>query len=71
MPNNLDQATKNREAMAEIKRKYLNGKISHSEAKQLAQPIIDLANERCVEIAKKHGKKPYKLSFTSLMRDSY
>lgn len=71
MPNNLDQATKNRQAMAEIKRKYVTGEISQDEAKQLAQPIIDLVNKRCAEIAKKHGKKPCKLNFISLMRDSY
>lgn len=67
----LSEATANREAIKSIKRQYDSGLISRERAKELAQPIINRVNERALLVAKRHNKKPYKLSFTSLMRDSY
>jgi hypothetical protein len=56
MADYLDQAVKNRQAIADIKRKYLSGEISRDEAKQLAQPILDRINARAIQIAAKHGR---------------
>jgi polyhydroxyalkanoate synthesis regulator phasin len=68
----LLQASQNRTALAEIKRKYDTGEISRDEAKQLSQPILARINNRSAEIAKKYGKKNYpKLDFINAMRNNY
>ncbi|MFY9228330.1 MAG: hypothetical protein WAO28_03315 [Candidatus Microsaccharimonas sp.] len=70
----LEQAGKNREEIAEIKRRYAFGEITRDEAKELAQPIIDRINERTVSVTKKLNqkykvyRKPALLDFISLMR---
>ena len=65
------EAVINREAIKSIKQLYDSGKIDRERAKQLAEPIIRRANAKAEQIAKKYNKKPYKLTFISLMRDSY
>jgi hypothetical protein len=68
----LDIAAANRQALAEIKRRYDTGQISRDEAKELAQPIIDRVNARAQQIATKYGKPKYIiLDFVSSMRNSY
>ena len=65
----LTLATDNRTAIADIKRRYAMGEISRDEAKQLAQPVIDVINLKQAEIAKRYGKKNYqKMDFIGLMR---
>jgi len=65
-------AAANRQALAEIKRRYDTGEISREEAKELAQPIIDRVNQRAATIAKKYGKAKYiVLDFVSSMRNGY
>lgn len=72
MADNLDQATKNRQEIADIKHKYLSGEITRDEAKRLAQPILDRINARAIEVAKKHGKRNYpKFNFAEAMRNNY
>lgn len=71
MPDYLEQATNNRKAIAEIKRQLLSGEITREHAKQLAQPILDQVNTRSVKIAKKYGKKAYRISFSEAMRNNY
>lgn len=71
MPSNLEQATKNRAEIAEIKHKLDSGEINYYEAKRLAQPILDRINARCEDIAAKHGQKAYKIDFVSVIRNSY
>lgn len=44
------------------------GEISYTEAKKLCEPFLKIANDRISEIAKKHGKKPYKVTFTGILR---
>lgn len=66
-----DKAISNRIAIAEIKRRYYSNEITREEAKLLAEPILDRVNLRAKEIAKKHDKKHYKITFSSVMRDSY
>ena len=67
----LMTAADNRTKIAAIKLLYDTGEISREEAKRLAQPIIDRINRRTMEIAIKHGQKPYRLDFVSVMRNSY
>ena len=64
----LTVATDNRQAIAIIKRLYGAGVVSRGEAKLLAQPTLDRINSTGAEVAKKHGKRPIKLDFTSVMR---
>ena len=71
MADNLERAAKNRVEIANIQLKYLSGEISREEAKRQAQPILNRINARAAEIAKKHGKRPYKLTFSEAMRNSY
>lgn len=66
-----DEAISNRMAIAEIKRKYYSNEITREEAQLLAEPVLERVNNRAKEIAKKHGKKPYKIDFTNAMRNSY
>lgn len=62
------QALKNRDIILDIRNRLYWGVITYDEAKAEAEPIIEKMNERIAEIAKKHGKRPYKLSFAALMR---
>lgn len=77
MNNGLEQAAKNREEIAEIKRLYVTGEIEREEAKALAQPILDRINEATVaktkELNKKYGlhRKPFVLDFVNAMRNGY
>jgi len=65
----LSDASKNREAIATIKRLYLRNVISRSEAVLLAEPVIERINTKRAEIAAKHGVKNYpRESFINLMR---
>jgi len=68
----LSIAVANRQALANIKRRYDTGEISQAEAKRLAQPIIERVNRRAAEVAKRYGKSRYiVLDFVSSMRNSY
>jgi len=70
--SDLEIASQNRAAIAEIKLKYDKGQIDRDEAKMLAKPILDRINLRSAEIARKYGKKNYpKLDFVNAMRNSY
>lgn len=77
MADNLDQAVKNRQAIAEIKRRYLTGEINREEAKNLAKPIIERINQATIiktkELNKKYGmnRKPALLDFINAMRNEY
>ena len=64
----LTVATNNRQAIAIIKRLYGTGIISREEAKLLIQPVLDRINQTGAEVARKHGKRPTKLDFTSVTR---
>ena len=68
----LSIALANRQALADIKRRYDTGHITQQEAKELAQPIINRVNKRAAEVARKYGKSKYiVLDFVSSMRNSY
>ena len=74
MDNRLDQATKNRVDIANIKSRYIVGEINRDEAKALAKPIIERINEQTVrktdELNKKYHMKrsPALLDFVNAMR---
>lgn len=74
MPNNLDQAIKNRAEIATIKRRYITGEISRELAKQLSQPVLDRINQGTIiktkELNKKYNlnRKPALLDFINVMR---
>lgn len=74
MDRRLYEAVRNRNEIADIKRKYLSGYISRDEAKTLARPVIDRINYTVLiktrEFNQKYGthRKPYKTTFTTLMR---
>jgi hypothetical protein len=63
-----DKAVENRQRVLEIKRDYHLRIITHEEAVERLQPIIDDMNLTAARIAKKYGKKPVKFKFSSLMR---
>lgn len=66
-----DEAISNRMAIARIKRKYYSNEITREEAKELAKPILERVNRRAAVIAKRHAKIHHKITFSSVMRDSY
>lgn len=74
MNQRLYEAIKNRQDLADIKRKYVMGEITRDEAKKLAQPVIDRINwatwKKTQEFNAKYEtrRKAYKHSFISLMR---
>lgn len=74
MAGNLDQAVQNRQAIADIKRRYLTGEINREEAKTLAKPIIERINRATItktkELNKKYGmdRRPALLDFINAMR---
>jgi hypothetical protein len=51
-----------------IKYKLHRNMISYDEAKEKAAPLINELNIRASKVAKKHGKKAVKFSFTKMMR---
>jgi len=63
-----NEAVSNREAIANIKRRYSLGLITREQAKKEAKPIIQRINLRGQEIAKKHQVKYYPVDFVNLMR---
>ena len=67
--SSLDAAAKNREDIADIRRRYLSGQITREQAKLEAAPVLERINTKMQEIAKKHGKRNYpKLDFIGIMR---
>ena len=75
--DNLEQATRNRQEIADIKRRYVTGKIDRNEAQRLAKPVLGVINEatarKTVELNRKYSlrRKPALLSFASAMRNEY
>ena len=47
---------------------YNSGQISREEAKQMIMPYIEAFNNKAIEIAKKYGMKPKKISFGQFIR---
>lgn len=64
----IEEATRNREEIADIKKRYSLGIISREQAKKEADPVIKRINLRGKEIAKKHQVKYYPVDFVNLMR---
>lgn len=56
------------EKLFDIRGRLLVGIISYDEAKAEAQPIIDDLNKKGQDIAKKHNKRFYGLTFSGIMR---
>lgn len=44
------------------------GVVTIEKAKENIMPYINLVNEKSIELAKKHGVKPRKISFSSFVR---
>lgn len=57
-----------REEAKRIKQKMYSGILTYDEAKKELQPFIDIANENGSKIAKKYGKKFYKINFINVIR---
>ena len=66
--SSLVQAAKNREAISNIKRRYLLGEITREAAKVEAEPVIRRINEHGARIAQKWNKKYTEQTFIGLMR---
>ena len=64
----LEEATRNREKIADIKRRYALGIISREQAKIEAESVIRCINKKGQEIALKHKVKYYPVDFINLMR---
>lgn len=58
----------NLNSLNEIKYKLKIGVITYDEAKKRALPYIKAMNDKATEIAKRHGVKPKKITFTGFMR---
>jgi hypothetical protein len=68
----LTTAVNNRTALANIKRRYDNGEIDRTTAKELAQPVLDGIYKVQCSIAKVHSRpNPPKMDFINAMRNSY
>lgn len=63
-----NEAISNREAIADIKRRYAQGLISREQAKIEAEPVIRRINKIGQKIALKHKVKYYPVDFVNLMR---
>jgi hypothetical protein len=57
-----------RKALYEIKMKLLSGLITYDEAKAQAKPFINALNERCKQMAKKHGRRFVETTFSQQIR---
>lgn len=57
-----------RTQIEKIRKDYLLGLITFEEAKSSIEPLLIEANHIGNEIAKKHNKKFYKLTFSYVMR---
>jgi len=60
--------TKHIDALGNIDYWVKTGAIDFDTAKKMAAPHIAAINEKCVEIAKKHGLKPRKVGFHKFVR---
>lgn len=65
----MNTQTKELKAIAEeYKYLYKTGQISRDDAKLKIMPYIVKFNEKSIEIAKKYGMKPKKISFVTFIR---
>lgn len=44
------------------------GEIGYDEAKNICEEHLIIVNNKIKEVAQKYGKRPYKVTFTSLLR---
>lgn len=44
------------------------GNLSYDEGRRRAQPYLDIVNNKIVEVSKRYGKAPYKISWLGLTR---
>jgi len=63
-----NEAVGNREAIANIKRRYALGLITREQAKLEALPVIRRINNKGQQIAKKHKVKYCPVDFINLIR---
>lgn len=63
-----NEALENRRVINHAKNALALGWMTYDEAKEYTEPVIRRINEKAKEIAKKQGRKPQFVNFTSLMR---
>lgn len=51
-----------------IRRRLLFKKLTYSEAEKEAEPYLKELNENMARVAKRHGKRHYKVGFSKIMR---
>lgn len=56
------------EGLRKVKDDLQWGRITYDDAKEKAQPHLDVLNERGAQIAKEHGQRYYPATFTGYMR---
>jgi hypothetical protein len=61
-------ASSNRTQIADIKNRYLSGRITREEAQVEAKPVIECINKQGLIVAKKWKKKYTPQTFIGLMR---
>ena len=64
----MTEAEKNREAVAEIKRRLGCGELTLDEAKAELKPIVDRINAKNREIARKYNARARLVSVSSILR---
>lgn len=63
-----EQANKNRDIIANIRRRMLSGELTYDQAEAEAKPTMDAMNDRIREIAREYKVKPKLLSFKYIIR---
>lgn len=64
----MNQDINNRFKIKAIKKDFLDRKITFEQAKEQVEVILVDMNEKGAKIAKKHGRRFYKFTFTSVFR---
>lgn len=64
----MTKALENRDKIRDIRRRMLSGAITYAQAKAEAQPILDDIDAANAKLAKLHNARPYKASFSAMMR---
>lgn len=62
-----EEAQSNYEYIEDIKKQFFTGKIDYETAKKELEPIIDKIYKKQQVIAKKYGKRAYKLRVSSIL----
>lgn len=64
----MEKAAQNRAKINQIRTDLMYGRISYDEAIRLATPMVEEANKKARELAKKYNMRPQLVSVKSVLR---